>query len=383
MATEPSGKAHLFLICGDDDLAVKQRARALFNQWSAELGGMDHETLDASVANSGDALKTIGRLKEALQTLPFFGSGKAVWFKDCNFLGDDRTASSAAVTEAVAELVEEFKRTPWGNVRLIVSAGKVDKRKTFYKTFDKIGTVESFAGLSADDRNWPDQAELIVRKVLRERGKDADDRAIQQLVENIGPNSRNLETEAEKVALFVGDRERITSSDVDAIVTKNRQARAFALGDAVGDRDLSRVLKCLEDELWAMKLDKQKSAIGLLFGLITKVRAMLFLKEMTRRGWVKDGMDYNGFKRALENIPPGALPEDKKFNPLSINPFVLFKALPQAARYSDSELVGAMKHLLDCNRRLVSSGLDDALVLQQAMLQIVGHKTAGRAVGRG
>ncbi len=383
MATEPSGKAHLFLICGDDDLAVKQRARALFNQWSAELGGMDHETLDASVANSGDALKAIGRLKEALQTLPFFGSGKAVWFKDCNFLGDDRTASSAAVTEAVAELVEEFKRTPWGNVRLIVSAGKVDKRKTFYKTFDKIGTVESFAGLSADDRNWPDQAELIVRKVLRERGKDADDRAIQQLVENIGPNSRNLETEAEKVSLFVGDRERITSSDVDAIVTKNRQARAFALGDAVGDRDLSRVLKCLEDELWAMKLDKQKSAIGLLFGLITKVRAMLFLKEMTRRGWVKDGMDYNGFKRALENIPPGALPEDKKFNPLSINPFVLFKALPQAARYSDSELVGAMKHLLDCNRRLVSSGLDDALVLQQAMLQIVGHKTAGRAVGRG
>ena len=383
MATEPSGKAHLFLICGDDDLAVKQRARALFNQWSAELGGMDHETLDASVANSGDALKALGRLKEALQTLPFFGSGKAVWFKDCNFLGDDRTASSAAVTEAVVELVEEFKRTPWGNVRLIVSAGKVDKRKTFYKTFDKIGTVESFAGLSADDRNWPDQAELIVRKVLRERGKDADDRAIQQLVENIGPNSRNLETEAEKVALFVGDRERITSSDVDAIVTKNRQARAFALGDAVGDRDLSRVLKCLEDELWAMKLDKQKSAIGLLFGLITKVRAMLFLKEMTRRGWVKDGMDYNGFKRALENIPPGALPEDKKFNPLSINPFVLFKALPQAARYSDSELVGAMKHLLDCNRRLVSSGLDDALVLQQAMLQIVGHKTAGRAVGRG
>ena len=383
MATEPSGKAHLFLICGDDDLAVKQRARALFNQWSAELGGMDHEILDATAGNSGDALKTIGRLKEALQTLPFFGSGKAVWFKDCNFLGDDRTASSAAVTEAVVELVEEFKRTPWGNVRLIVSAGKVDKRKTFYKTFDKTGTVESFAGLSADDRNWPDQAELIVRKVLRERGKDADDRAIQQLVENIGPNSRNLETEAEKVALFVGDRDRITSTDVDAIVTKNRQARAFALGDAVGDRDLSRVLKCLEDELWAMKLDKQKSAIGLLFGLITKVRAMLFLKEMTRRGWVKDGMDYNGFKRALENIPPGALPEDKKFNPLSINPFVLFKALPQAARYSDSELVGAMKHLLDCNRRLVSSGLDDALVLQQAMLQIVGHKTAGRAVGRG
>jgi DNA polymerase-3 subunit delta len=373
---------HLFLICGDDDLAVKQRARALFNQWSEELGGMDHEILDAAVGNSGDALKAIGRLKEALQTLPFFGTGKAVWFKDCTFLGDDRTAGSAAVTEAVAELVEEFKRTPWGNVRLVVSAGKVDKRKTFYKTFDKIGSVESFAGLSGDDRNWPDQAELIVRKVFRERGKKPDDRAVQELVECIGPHSRNLESEAEKLALYVGEAERITTDDVEAITTKNRQARAFALGDAVGDRDLPRVLKCLEDELWAIKLDKQKSAIGMLFGLITKVRAMLFLKEMVRRGWVKDGMDYNRFKKALESVPPEALPRDKKFNPLAVNPFVLFKALPQAARYSDGELVTAMKRLLDCNRRLVSSSLDDSLVLQQTMLQIVGRKATGVSVAR-
>jgi DNA polymerase III subunit delta len=382
MAAGEPGNPHLFLVCGDDDLAVKQRGRAVFNQWSEELGGMDHETIDATAGNSGEALKAIGRLREALQTLPFFGSGKAVWFKDCNFLGDDRTAGTAAVTEAVGELVEEFKRTPWGTVRLVVSAGKVDKRKSFYKTFGKIGSVETFAGLSADDRNWPDQAELIVRKVFRERGKQVDDRAAQEFVESVGPNSRNLESEAEKVALYVGDAARITTADVDAIVTKNRQARAFALGDAVGDRDLSRVLRCLEDELWAIKTDKQKSAIGLLFGLITKVRAMLFLKEMVRRGWVKGGMDYNRFKEALESVPSDALPSDKKFNPLSVNPFVLFKALPQSANYSDSELVGAMKHLLDCNRRLVSSSLDNGLVLQQTMMQIVGRKVSGGVSSR-
>ena len=50
----------LALICGDDDLAVKQRARQLFQQWSAELGGMDHETIEASVGNSGDALAVLG-----------------------------------------------------------------------------------------------------------------------------------------------------------------------------------------------------------------------------------------------------------------------------------------------------------------------------------
>ena len=88
----------LALVCGDDDFAVKQRAKQLYTEWSAELGGMDHEIIEASVGNSGDALAVIGKLREALNTLPFFGGGKAVWLRDCNFLGEERTASSAAVT---------------------------------------------------------------------------------------------------------------------------------------------------------------------------------------------------------------------------------------------------------------------------------------------
>ena len=108
---------------------------------------MDHEIIDASVSNSGDALTAIAKLREALQTLPFFGSGKVVWLRDCNFLGDERAASAQAVTETLGELADELKNFKWQNVRLLISAGKVDKRKTFFKTLDKIGTVENFAGL--------------------------------------------------------------------------------------------------------------------------------------------------------------------------------------------------------------------------------------------
>ena len=52
-----------------------------------------------------------------------------------------------AVTETLAELAEELKDFTWQGVRLLISAGKVDKRKTFFKTLDKIGTVESFCRL--------------------------------------------------------------------------------------------------------------------------------------------------------------------------------------------------------------------------------------------
>jgi len=365
----------LALICGEDEFAVKQRARELYQQWCDEPGGMDHEIIDAAVANSGDALAAIARLREGLQTLPFFGSGKVIWLRDCNFLGDERTASAQAVTETLAELAEELKTFSWQGVRLLISAGKVDKRKIFFKTLDKIGTVETLAGWG-DDKNWADRAEMEARSAIRERQKEIAEEALAELVNRIGPNPRLLDSEIEKLCLFVGSRTRIGAGDVAAVCTRNKTARAFALGDALGDRDLPRTLSGLDEELWELKFNSQKSEIGLLYGLIAKVRAMLLLKEMLREGWIKPEADYHRFKAQLDRVPPEKLPADRRFNPLSLNPYVLYKALPHAKKYSQDELVRAMDLLLRCNRRLVSSGLEEALVLQQALVQIIAPPAA-------
>jgi DNA polymerase-3 subunit delta len=374
----PKSSTSLALICGEDEFAVKQRAKQIYAQWTEELGGMDHEIIDASVTNSGEALKALAKLREALQTLPFFGGGKVVWLRNCNFLGDERAASAAAVTETLAEIAQELKEFPFENVRLLISATKVDKRKAFYKTIDKLGKVENFAGLSVDDRDWADQAEGWARKGIRERQKEISDEALAELVSRVGPNARQLDNEVEKLTLYVGGRREIEFEDVTAICTRNKMARAFALGDALGDRDLPRLLRRLDEELWEVKLDPQKSEIGLLYGLISKVRAMILLKEMLREGWIKPDMDYNRFKAQLERVPASQLPEDRRFNPLAINPYVLYKALPQAKRYSQAELIRAMELLIECNHRLVSSSLDESLVLQQTLVQIVGNGLANR-----
>jgi DNA polymerase-3 subunit delta len=368
----PATKAlPLSLVCGNDEFAVKKRAKEIYQQWCDELGGMDHEIIEAAVSNSGDALKIMAKLREALQTLPFFGSGKVVWLRDCNFLADERAASAQAVTETLAEVAEELKSFKWQNVRLLISAGKVDKRKTFFKTLDKIGMVESFAGLSADDKDWVERAEVAAQTAIRERKKEISGEALSELVSRVGPNARQLENEIEKVCVFTGDRKQIEFADVAAVCARNKTARAFALGDALGDRDLPRLLKRLDEELWETRLDPKKSEIGLLYGLISKVRAILLLKEMLREGWIKPEADYNRFKAQLERVPADKLPVDKRFNPLALNPYVLYKALPQVKKYSQSELIRAMELLLRCNQRLVGSGLDEALVLQQALVQIV------------
>lgn len=368
--------APVVLVCGEDEFAVKERARAIYSQWTTELGGFDHEIIDASVNNSGEALRALARLREALQTLPFFGSGKAVWLQNCNFLGDERTAGAQAVTETLGELAQELKEFSFDNVRLLVSSGKVDKRKIFYKTLDKLGTVETLAGWSVDDRDWAAQAEEWARKALRSRGKEISEEALSELITRVGPNARLLDSEIEKLTLYVADRPRIEPEDVAAICTRNRTARAFALGDALGDRNLPRLLQRLDEELWEVKLDSRKSEIGLLYGLISKVRTLIFLKEMLNEGWIKPVADYSRFKAQLERVPAAELPQDRRFNPLANNPYMLFKALPQVKHYRQDELVRAMDLLLQCNRRLVSSSVDESLVLQQTLVEIVASPGA-------
>ena len=343
---------------------------------------MDHETIEASVTNGGEALKALGRLREALQTLPFFGGAKVVWFRDCNFLADDRVSGSKDVTEGVSALVEELKGMDWRSVRLLLSAGKVDRRKSFYKTLDKLGTVESFDGW--DDKEWADQASQFGLREFRARGKDIQDDALAELIQRVGPNARALAGEVEKLTLYVGDRPAVALADVEAVAIQNKFSRAFALGDALGRRDLPGLLRCLDEELWEirLKVDKSRSEFGLLYGLITKTRQLLQLKELTRAGWLKPTRNYGDFQEQLRRVPADALPEDRRYNPLASHPYPLFSALGQSGNYTQEELLRAMEQLLQCNVDLIFSNLDEALVLQRALVEIVGTAGPTRAAAK-
>jgi DNA polymerase-3 subunit delta len=370
----PASSAPLKLICGDDEFSVKQRARQLYEQWCAEAGGMDHEVVEAGAGNSEEALRRLSKLHEALQTLPFFGGAKVVWFKDCTFLGEDRTASSAAVTAALGSLAETLKTFRWDGVRLLISGGKPDKRRSFFKTIEKTGSVELFAALSADDRDWSARAESEAMRLVQTGGKSIGAEAVAELVTRVGPNLRALASEVEKLLLYVGERSEITLDDVQILTTKQKLAQAFALGEALGERNLGKLMRVLDQELWEIRagIDRKKSEIGLLYGLLTKIRALLMLKDLRIRGVLKPARDYNSFKSQLERIPPAALPEDRRFNPLASHPFVLFQAMRQTDNYELPELIRAMSVLLQANVQLVSSSLDEAMVLQKALIDIVG-----------
>ncbi|MDX1950603.1 MAG: DNA polymerase III subunit delta [Verrucomicrobiota bacterium] len=371
--------ASLWFIAGEDDFAVKQRARQVYTQWCEEAGGFDHEMIDGTASNTGEAIKALAKLTEALQTLPFFGGAKVIWLKDVNFLGDERAASSVAVTEALAALADQLKKFDWDKVRLLISAGKVDRRKSFYKALDKLGKVELHEGWSLDDKDWAEQASQVAERQIEALGKSISDSALVNLIQRVGPNNRQLSSEIEKLALYMGERRAIEVADVEAIISRNKLSRGFALGEALGERRLGQTLKVLDEELWAMKGDSQKNEIALLYGLISKVRTLILLKEMIRAGWIKADTSPFDLKRKLETVPSEALPADPKYNPAKMNHFALGYSLKHVNNYGLGELVRAMELFLECNLKMISSGLDVGMLLQQTLIQIIQKEEAAKA----
>lgn len=364
----------LALVFGEDDFAVAARSRSLYDAWCRELGGMDHETVDGHCANGSEVLTSIGKVREALNTLPFFGGAKVIWWKQCSFLGDDRTAASETVTSACAELGAELARFPWSGVRMIVSAGKVDKRRSFYKTLCKIGSAEEFSSWS-EDAEWDRKAQPFAEQSIQALGKQIAPDALALLLTFVGPQRRQLQSEIEKLCLYVGTRPQVECADVEAIVTRNKQAKAFAMGEALGERNLPKLLKCLDEEMWEMQFSKEKSEFGLLAGLVSKVRSMIGVSELLRLKLLRPDPNWRAMSSQLQRIPPERLPEEKRYNPAALHPYVLWKTVEHCKHYTTDELIRAMDLLLQCNGRLIFSGLDSRLVLEQTLVMILKSAT--------
>jgi len=367
-------KQSIFLVHGEDEFGVKTRAKQIFEGWTSDPG-TEREVFDGTASNASEALKAIANFVAALQTFPFFGSSKAVWLQDCNFLADDRTASSSAVTAALVDLANFFKSTPLSGVRVLITAAKVDKRKTFYKTLEKLGTVETLAGWSIDDRDWASKAEQRTRQKLQELGKSMQGEALGELVFRVGTNPRTLVQELEKLAIYSGEKPEITRDAVVTMVSRNKQARSFALAEAVGNRESGPMLRCLDEEFSEIDFTA-KSEIGILYAVISKIRLLLLLSEAVRLRWLSPSGGTDQVKVQLGKIPADRFPRDKKFNLTAQHPFVVFQGLKQVRNFTQNELIQAMETLQKANLELISSNTDKLMVLQRALLSVVGAGAA-------
>lgn len=128
---------------------------------------------------------------------------------------------------------------------LVLIGSTVDGRTKWVKAAKKAGVVAKIETLR--ERELPP----VVARIAKKQGKLLGTEAAQVLMMRCGEDLQTLASEIEKLALFVGDGDEITTQDVERAAAGAGSAKIFALCDAVGGGDVSTALRLLHNELTA------------------------------------------------------------------------------------------------------------------------------------
>ena len=152
-----AGNNNVWAFVGTDDMAVKDAATALSRKLiSPEDAEFGLELVDGSADNSEHAERIVRNTLEALQTLPFFGGEKVVWLRGVNFLADTVTGRSESTQTALASLMAFMEAGVPPDVKFILSASEVDKRRSFFLNLKKVAQLEVFDLIDTSRAGWED-----------------------------------------------------------------------------------------------------------------------------------------------------------------------------------------------------------------------------------
>jgi DNA polymerase-3 subunit delta len=361
--------ANLHAIVGSDEAKVKRTAAAMAEKLTPpDAGDFGLEVIDGAVDNADQATARIRSTIEALQTLPFLGSGKLVWLKNASFLGDSITGRAASVQTALEELAEVIASEFGPDVILLVSATDVDKRRSFYKSLAKRAEVQVFDRLDSTRTGWEEEAVELVRDRARKRKLQFDDDALDLFVLLTGGDSRQIENELEKIDIFLQETRTVSVEVVRELVPLSRAGVIFELGNAMAARDLKRALTLVR-----RLLDQGEKPIGiLLVAIVPTIRNLLLAKDLMERYRIPRPQAPFAFISALNRLPATAMAHLPRKKDGSVNAYALGIAAQNVHRFATEQLIAGMRACLEANVKLVTSQLDHGLILTEIVVKLLG-----------
>ncbi|MEP6936464.1 MAG: DNA polymerase III subunit delta [Chthoniobacterales bacterium] len=362
--------ANIQAVVGSDESEVKRRAADLAAKLTpADAGDFGLEVIDACADNSDQAAGRIRAAIEALQTLPFFGTGKLVWFKNANCLGDNVIGRSATVQSALEEFARIIENELTPDVTLLISATEVDKRRSFYKLLGKRAELQVIDKLDASRTGWEEEATEMVRARATARKLRFEADALDLFVLLTGGDTRQINNDLEKIDLYLGEKREVTAKEVRMLVPLSRAGVIFELGNALAARDLDRALMLVRQ-----LLDQGETAIGiLLVAILPTVRNLLLAKDLMERNRIPRPHAPFTFISVLNRLPAAATDHLPRKKDGSINGFALGIAAQQAHCFETGQLIEGLEACLQANLQLVTSQLDHELVLTEVIVKLLGR----------
>ncbi|MBI2162810.1 MAG: hypothetical protein HYU32_01515 [candidate division NC10 bacterium] len=218
----------------------------------------------------------------------------------------------------------------------------------------------------------PDRAREKIRELVAAAAKTIPGEAVASIVERTGFSMRALESEVEKILLYVGTRPAITPADVLEVLSNSRESGIFDLTNALCDRDAGRALRALRSLLG--KREPLPPTLGRIAGEIRTLIIARGALERQLEGTMDPGLAYGAFQsRVLPRLQRKVEGDDgSAARLLEMHPFRAFNTLKGATRYSLSELVRALTAIHETDLALKSSGAPEGLLMERLLLSIIG-----------
>jgi DNA polymerase-3 subunit delta len=361
--------ANVHAVVGSDEAEVKRVAAELAQKLAPPgAGDFGLEVIDGAADNAEQAASRIRSTIEALQTLPFMGSGKLVWLKNANFIGDSTIGRAASVQDALEELSGAIAADFGTDVTFLVSAPEVDKRRSFYKSLAKRAELQVFDRLDATRSGWEEEATEVSRARAKKRKLQFDDDALELFVLLTGGDTRQIDNELDKIDVFLGEARDVHVDLVRELVPLSRAGVIFELGNALAEGDLDRALKLVR-----RLLDQGESAIGiLLVAILPTVRNLLLAKDLMERHRLPRPHAPFQFISTINRLPAEATQHLPRKKDGTINAYALGIAAQNAHRFETKQLIDGMQACLDANLKLVTTQLDHELILTEVVVKLLG-----------
>jgi DNA polymerase-3 subunit delta len=283
---------------------------------------------------------------------------------------------SDAVGAATARIYEDLvkQQIPAGAV-LILTAEAVDQRRALFKRISESGVVVNCGvrtGKLGETQMKPDVARVRIQDAVERAGKRIDDDAVTAIVERTGFSVRALDSELEKILLYVGSRTEVRRADVLEVLSSSREASIFDLTNALEERDAAGALRALR------ALTVQREAAQATLGMVAStVRGLIVARAVLDRrldGQLDARVTYATFQgRVLPRLAADEETDDGSAAKIrGMHPFRAFNLLKAAGRFTQAELVRGLEAVHDADLALKTSGQPEGLILEALAVTLCG-----------
>lgn len=272
----------VILVYGSDDLTASRTAAAWVEKLcppEEQAFGLETFEPEPDLKDGAIVAALLDNVREAVATPSFLGGKKTVFLKNGYFFCPRKEPGNrAAVQEAVGRLTEMVRAGLPDGVSLVLLLNAVDKTTAFYKACLKHGQV---VACEEPVKEKDAKADFLPRvaEVLAEKGISMPRLVLTAFLARTGYSLRLVESEIEKLSLYLGDRKQVTADDLDLMVPVVKESQFWEFADVFCTGNLEQTLRALR-RMYAQRI----APVPLVVNLQNRLRELLVLRDCLDRG---------------------------------------------------------------------------------------------------